>query len=254
MRRECNDGAHSSDGGAPTPTGSRQTSPTVAERIVRQRSRDGGAGSDASPPPPPPPRNIERVLYGNFDIKTWYYSPFSREVPPPLRMLWVCEGCFKYMKTYNAFAVHKKLCPHTHPPGRKLYQRGAHIIWEVDGAEQKLYCQNLSLFGKLFIDHKTIYFDVEPFLFYILTDASASFDHPLGFFSKEKNSYDDYNLACIITFPPFQRKSFGTLMIEFSYFLSARQGMLGTPERPLSDLGHRGYLAFWSSVVLRALL
>ncbi|KAJ1032695.1 hypothetical protein NDA16_000717 [Ustilago loliicola] len=114
----------------------------------------------------------------------------------PTKMLWICDGCFKYMKTYNGFAAHRKFCRNTHPPGRKVYQRGAHIIWEVDGATQKLYCQNLSLFGKLFIDHKTIYFDVEPFLFYVLTDAAnASFDHPLGFFSKEKVSYDDYNLA-----------------------------------------------------------
>uniref|UniRef100_V5ET61 histone acetyltransferase n=2 Tax=Kalmanozyma brasiliensis (strain GHG001) TaxID=1365824 RepID=V5ET61_KALBG len=169
-------------------------------------------------------------------------------------MLWICDGCFKYMKTYNGFAAHRKFCRNTHPPGRKVYQRGAHIIWEVDGAAEKLYCQNLSLFGKLFIDHKTIYFDVEPFMFYVLTDAAnASFDHPLGFFSKEKVSYDDYNLACIVTFPPFQRKSFGTLMIEFSYYLSAAQGMLGTPERPLSDLGFKGYLSFWTAVLLRAL-
>lgn len=25
-----------------------------------------------------------------------------------------------------------------HPPGRKVYQRGAHIIWEVDGAKDKV--------------------------------------------------------------------------------------------------------------------
>ncbi|PWN42284.1 acyl-CoA N-acyltransferase [Ceraceosorus guamensis] len=168
------------------------------------------------------------------------------------RSLWVCDGCFKYARTHTGYRVHKKECTHTHPPGRKVYQRGAHIIWEVDGAVQKLYAQNLSLLGKLFIDHKAICFDVENFLFYVLTDASAQFDHPIGFFSK-KLSYDDYNLACIITFPPFQKRSFGTLMIEFSYYLSAHDAVAGTPERPLSSLGFRGYLAFWCSVVLRAL-
>lgn len=25
-----------------------------------------------------------------------------------------------------------------HPPGKKVYQRGAHIIWEVDGAREKV--------------------------------------------------------------------------------------------------------------------
>lgn len=125
---------------------------------------------------------------------------------PPAKAMWVCDGCFKYMKTYGGYTIHKKDCKQTHPPGRKVYQRGAHIIWEVDGLREKvgshspphhlnhtltilifflqLYAQNLSLFGKLFIDHKTIYFDVEPFTFYVLTDATSQFDHVLGFFSK----------------------------------------------------------------------
>jgi hypothetical protein len=34
--------------------------------------------------------------------------------------------------------------------------------------------------------------------------------------SQEKVSYDDYNLACIVTFPPYQKKGYGTLLIEFS--------------------------------------
>lgn len=33
---------------------------------------------------------------------------------------------------------------------------------------------------------------------------------------QEKVSYDDHNLACIITFPPFQNRGFGKLLIEFS--------------------------------------
>ena len=340
---------HDGSEGSGTPSASRQASPALPDRAANHRGRHNASGSSSDTPAL---RNIDRVLYDNFDIKTWYYSPYpldhdddgtdaagvhtaasssaglgankrhqspsalrlggvassaaakraarkegtsslggalstsARDAPAlkaltastsespsrgsptspspahargkkdvaPTKMLWVCDGCFKYMKTYNGFAAHRKFCRNTHPPGRKVYQRGAHIIWEVDGAVEKLYCQNLSLFGKLFIDHKTIYFDVEPFLFYVLTDAAnASFDHPLGFFSKEKVSYDDYNVACIVTFPPFQRKSFGTLMIEFSYYLSAAQGMLGTPERPLSDLGFKGYLSFWTAVLLRAL-
>lgn len=37
---------------------------------------------------------------------------------------------------------------------------------------------------------------------------------------QEKYSYDDYNLACIIVLPPYQRKGYGMLMIEFSMSFS----------------------------------
>jgi hypothetical protein len=42
-------------------------------------------------------------------------------------------------------------------------------VFEVDGNTNKIYCQNLCLLVKLFLDHKTLYYDVEPFLFYVLT-------------------------------------------------------------------------------------
>ena len=39
----------------------------------------------------------------------------------------------------------------------------------------------------------------------------------------------EYNLACILTLPCYQRKGYGKLMIAFSYALSLREGKLGTP-------------------------
>ena len=48
----------------------------------------------------------------------------------------------------------------------------------------QVYCQNLCLLAKLFLDHKTLYFDVEPFLFYILTEVDRQGCHVVGYFSK----------------------------------------------------------------------
>jgi len=35
---------------------------------------------------------------------------------------------------------------------------------------------------------------------------------------QEKESTEDYNVACILTLPPYQRKGYGKLLIEFSRF------------------------------------
>ena len=43
-------------------------------------------------------------------------------------------------------------------------------MFEVDGKKNKVYCQSLCLLSKLFLDHKTLYYDVDPFLFYILCE------------------------------------------------------------------------------------
>jgi hypothetical protein len=36
----------------------------------------------------------------------------------------------------------------------------------------------------MFLDHKTLYYDVEPFLFYIMTEVDEDGCHFVGYFSK----------------------------------------------------------------------
>ncbi|KAA8577483.1 hypothetical protein FQN60_002491 [Etheostoma spectabile] len=51
-------------------------------------------------------------------------------------------------------------------------------LWAaVDGNVSTIYCQNLCLLAKLFLDHKTLYYDVEPFLFYVLTQNDGKGCH-----------------------------------------------------------------------------
>lgn len=85
------------------------------------------------------------------------------------------------------------------------------------------------------------------FLYYVLVShnpspavttspaSSTSSDAPqqqvVGFFSKEKMSWDNNNLACILVFPPWQKQGLGQILMGASYELSKNEGRLGGPEK-----------------------
>ncbi|PHH67933.1 hypothetical protein CDD83_6343 [Cordyceps sp. RAO-2017] len=238
-----------------------------------------------------------------------------------LERLYVCPSCFKYAKELVAWRGHVRLCERRgHVPGTKIYvhprgrrkvlvahdgcrapgakrrrgdaglryveemvqDQGEWSIWEVDGEKDGLFCQNLSLFAKLFLDNKSVFFDVTGFKYFLLVYTSPAAPGPeqappapheaqqqqqqqappprrpppqiTGFFSKEKMSWDNNNLACILVFPPWQRKGLGALLMGASYEMSRREGIMGGPEKPISDLGKRGYRRFWSGEIARWLL
>uniref|UniRef100_UPI00358F42E7 histone acetyltransferase KAT7-like isoform X2 n=1 Tax=Myxine glutinosa TaxID=7769 RepID=UPI00358F42E7 len=219
---------------------------------------------------------IKSIVFGCYELETWYHSPYPEEYAR-LGRLFVCEFCLKYMKSETILRRHMEKCVWKHPPGDEIYRKSDISVFEVDGKKNKggdrgegrsfsrnfctaghvkdtlIYCQNLCLLAKLFLDHKTLYYDVEPFLFYVMTRADNTGCHIIGYFSKEKNSFLNYNVSCILTMPQFMRKGFGKMLIDFSYLLSKMENKMGSPERPLSELGAISYRSYWKEVLLKYL-
>nr|CAD2144536.1 unnamed protein product [Meloidogyne enterolobii] len=202
-------------------------------------------------------KNVEKVQFGDWEIDAWYFSPFPLSMVINKSKLYFCEFCLWYtsdQEIYTCHLLHR--CKKRRPPGDKqIYEdrQASHLaVWEVKGSQYKEYCQSLCLLSKLFLDHKTLYYDVEGFLFYILCELDTNGEaHTVGHFSKELNSAN--NLACIMVLPPYQRNGYGKLLIQLSYCLSEREGIVGTPERPLSDLGKVSYRSYWWWVLIAVL-
>ena len=124
--------------------------------------------------------------------------------------MWICQFCLKYMRSEKKCKLHcLRSCDMRNPPGKMIYSQGIISIFQVDGKQFKFYCQCLSFLGKLFILDKTICYHVEPFMFYVLCEVENKDAHIVGYFSKEKNSLEGYNLSCLMILPPHQRKGTG---------------------------------------------
>lgn len=131
----------------------------------------------------PASRGTKYITMGKNCMQVWYQSPYPEDVAR-LPKLYLCEFCLRYQKCAIGMKRHAAKCLWRHPPGDEIYRKGKLSVWQIDGKRQKQYCQHLCLLAKFFLDHKTLYYDVEPFLFYVMTVADADGCHTIGYFSK----------------------------------------------------------------------
>lgn len=200
-----------------------------------------------------PASQIECIEFGGWEIDTWYAAPYPEEYSRN-RVLYICEFCLKYMNSDYVAWRHKLKCASKHPPGDEIYRHDSVSVFEVDGRKNPVYCQNLCLLAKLFLGSKTLYYDVEPFLFYVLCEYDEFGYHFVGYFSKEKRASSQNNVSCILTLPIHQRKGYGNLLIDFSYLLTKAEQRTGSPEKPLSDMGLVSYRNYWRLIMCKYML
>ncbi|KAL8275302.1 hypothetical protein Esti_000751 [Eimeria stiedai] len=195
-------------------------------------------------------KTVERISIGSYLVDCWYFSPYPAEVQD-VPVLFICEFCLSFFVHESELQRHARICECKHPPGNEIYRDDRVSMFEVDGMDCRVYCENLCFLSKLFLDHKTLRHPVNLFVFYVMTEYDSKGHHITGYFSKEKHSKN--NLSCLLTLPQHQRKGYGKFLISFSYSLSKRERRAGGPERPLSDLGRASYFAYWTEQILTLL-
>ncbi|CAH0555657.1 unnamed protein product [Brassicogethes aeneus] len=137
----------------------------------------------------PSTKGTKYMEMGKFEMEVWYQSPYPEDYAR-LPKLYICEYCLRYMKSRTILERHVYKCVWRHPPGEEVYRKEKISVWEVDGKRYKQYCQNLCLLAKFFLDHKTLYYDVEPFLFYVMTMVDNEGCHTVGYFSKQMKAME----------------------------------------------------------------
>jgi len=196
---------------------------------------------------------IEYAYFDSYKLKVLNFSPY-----PPIyhrnSEIHICKQCLGYFVDMPALKNHIKTCSLIYPPGLEIYRHEGNLsFFAIDGARQSMYCRNICLFAKIFLNTKVQYVNVDYFYFYVLmkiTDSEATF---LGFFSKEKSPKYNYNLSCIVVLPCFIGNGYGKLLIDLSYVLTTFEKKKGMPEGPLSNAGLMAYRSYWRDLLLKHL-
>lgn len=104
-------------------------------------------------------KNLNRIQIGGHEVEAWYFSAYPKEYAH-IPVLYICEMCLSFYPSPMMLGRHRVKCTLHHPPGNEIYRHDDISFYEIDGRRQKTWCRNLCLLSKMFLDHKTLYYDV----------------------------------------------------------------------------------------------
>ncbi|KAF9763877.1 Histone acetyltransferase mst2 [Nosema granulosis] len=183
---------------------------------------------------------IKHVFIGDrqFETTTGLYN-FSEN-----GCLYYCPTCLQNYNSEVSLKRHVLRCPKLISGSIKVYEERNLTVYKIEGRSNIPFCQALCVLGRCFIGNKTLYLDIENYNFYILFEGSSF----VGYFSDEHFN-EKHNLSCILILPDHQRKGYGTLMVDISYYFKE-----GTPEKPFSAGGAKLYNKYWTAKVNKYLV
>lgn len=140
-------------------------------------------------------KNLNRLQIGKHEVDAWYFSPYPKEYAH-LPILYICEFCLSFFPSPMMLSRHRLRCTSLHPPGNEIYRYEDISFFEIDGKRQLTWCRNLSLLSKCFLDQyvrslnlsfqptkqlrsKTLYYDVTPFMYYVMVSFLPLLCYPL---------------------------------------------------------------------------
>lgn len=198
-------------------------------------------------------KTIQTVVYDGHKLHPHYYSPYPlNELCKSTRdTIYICKKTFHFFTSYKEFCKNHVYHP-CQPPGLVIYEDDEHHlqVYQINPSTSdyaRQFCQRLALFSKLFIDHKTLFFDnCDEFVFY----AAYIRQEFVGYFSKESDiefNANYNNLSCFMVLPFYQRRGYGSFLASLSDMIAqANSQNLSGPEFPLSSSGRSTYFHYWA--------